>query len=573
MNPPPCRRFLPGLLLLTLASFARAAEPSPRDEVLRLVPDDMGLCFVVQDLRSHADALAGSPFLEHFRQSALGQALQGSHEAAKLQELDKHLRKDLGVDWDRLRDDIFGDAVALAYRPGPPGQPGAEQELFVLRARDARLLAELLDRMNQVQKERKELTALEARDCDGQTYYRRVERGHESFYFLHGPVLVFSSKEEALRQAIDRDRRPTEGEPELARQLRLLGADRRLAALWINPRAFDGDMEKKAAASPKPSEAAFARGFLACWKALDGIALTFDVDRDAGLSLALRARPQDLPAAARRLFAAAAGPSELWERFPADAFLAAAARLDAAALFDLGADFLTPEDRAAQVSALQGRLGAPLDKDAVQDILPNIGPDVGLCVGPPPAGDAAWFPQVLFALRVRPGAQAPPVDEALLSALNSYALVAVAGYNTTHPDRLSLKQVSQGGVAVKFFANEHLPPGLRPAYALKDGYLVLASAPEVIERFGAAAPRPPAAEAPLLRVSGKALRSYLEDRREPLIQAAAEKNQISRTEAERRLNGLLLVLELFDRVEVSQRPAAGQLLLSVRLQPAWSLRK
>ncbi|HJT76905.1 MAG TPA: hypothetical protein VJ739_06845, partial [Gemmataceae bacterium] len=187
------------------------------------------------------------------------------------------------------------------------------------------------------------------------------------------------------------------------------------------------------------------------------------------------------------------------------------------------------------------------------------------------AGDAAWLPQGLLAVRLRPGPKAPPVDEALLSALNSYALVAVAGYNATHPDRLSLKQTTQDGVAVKFFANEHLPPGLRPAYALKDGYLLLATGPEWIARFGAAAPRPGADGVPLARLSLKDLRRYLEDRRGPLAGAIADKNQISRAEAERRLDGLLLVLPLFDRVEVRARPAAGQLDLSLRLRPAWPL--
>jgi hypothetical protein len=572
MNVRACRILLLALLLSALATLARAAEPGARDEALRLVPDDVGLCFVVQDLRGHAAALADSPFLEHFRRSPLGQALRESRETAKLLELEKRLRQDLHLDWAQLRDDIFGDAVVMAYRPGPPGQPEAEMDLFVLRARDGRLLADLLDRLNRVQKERKELKALETREYDEQTYYRRVERDHESFYFLRGPLLALSSKEAVLRQAIDRDRHPAEGEPALARQLRRLASDGRLAALWINPRAFDAEMERKAATSPKPSEAAFTRAFLVYWKALDGIALSFDLDTDAALALTLRARVQDLPAAARHFFATAAEPSDLWERFPPSALLATAARLDVAALFELAGDFLAKNDRAALVSALQGRLGAPLDKDAVQDILPNIGPDVGLCVAAPPAGDAAWFPQVLFAVRVRPGPQRPPVDEALLSALNSFALVAVAGYNATHPDRLSLKHVTEDGVAVKFFAHEHLPPGLRPAYALKDGYLLLASAPEVIGRFGAAAPRP-AAGVPLLRLSAKELCRYLADHREPLAQASAETNQISRAEAERRLNGLLDVLQLFDQVEVRRQPAERQLLLALRLQPAWPLRR
>ena len=61
--PPPIMRWKSGILLLlssvfVLAAPARAAEPA--NELLRLVPEDVGLCLVIQDLRSHsADLLAG----------------------------------------------------------------------------------------------------------------------------------------------------------------------------------------------------------------------------------------------------------------------------------------------------------------------------------------------------------------------------------------------------------------------------------------------------------------------------------------------------------------------------------
>jgi hypothetical protein len=570
MNP---RRPLAALLLLLVPTVASAA--TPRDEALRLVPEDVGFCLVLQDLRDHAQALTDSPFVQQFQASPLGIALYHSPEARKLRAVEDQFRKDLQVDWTRLRDDVFGDAIVIAYRPGPPGaMTKQDQDLIVVHARDPKLLADLVERINRMQQAHKEVTEFEPRTYQGQTYYRRVDHGHENFYFLHGSLLAVSSQEAMLRQVIDLDRQAGTGEPFVARQLRQLGAERRLAALWVNPRAFEAEMERKASTA-KEQEAVVTRAFLAYWKGVEGVALSFDLQRDAEVSLALRARPDQLPPGARHFFAGLARPSELWERFPDDALLAAAGRLDAPALVSVLGTFLTAEDRQGMLQALQGGLGAVVDKDVVRDILPNVGPDCGLCVTAPTAGGRAWLPNVLFAVRVRPGDRGAGVDQALFTAVKFYASLWVVDYNSHHKDQTSVKTEQQEQVEVKYLANEQFPLGVSPALALKDGYLLFASSPEVVRRFGVVRPAgtAEAEEFPLLRLSLKDLRQYLQERREMLAQATAEKNQISREEADRRLTGLLLGLQLFDRLEVTQRPAAGQVTLTLRLQPAKPFRK
>jgi hypothetical protein len=564
------------LLLLAASLFLPSpAFATPRDEVLRLVPEDVGFCLVVQDLRDHVDALTGSPFAEQFDQSPLGVAVRGAKEAEKLRAFEKEFQKALGIDWARLRDDVFGDTVVLAYRPGPPGQPKQDQDLVLVRARDAKLLADLIDRLNTVQKDRNEVKELAERRYKGRTYYRRVESEKENFYYLHGPVLAVSSKEEMLQAAIDLDRQAGDKEPAVARELRLLGADRRLAALWINPRAFDADMEQRAAAAKGP-EGAARQAFLPYWKSTDCIVLSADFQKDVELVLAVRARTDALPAAGKRLFSAAGRRSELWDHFPDDALLAAAGRVDAAALLDVLGDFLTAEDRDAMLSRLQGSLGAVLDNQDVKDVVPDLGPDWGVCLTAPPAGGKEWFPRVLVALRVQPGGKTPPADRALLSAVDSLATWLRIGYNLQHKDQIAARTVTQDKAEIKYLVSDQcFPPGVSPAYALRDGYLVLASSPEVIRGFGSTAGSSPATtdDFPLLRMSLKDLRRYVQDRREPLAVAAAEKNQIPRDEADRRLSNLLLGLEFLDRFEVRQRTAPGQVTLTLRVQTAKPLRK
>ncbi|MCL6441829.1 MAG: hypothetical protein K6T27_10110, partial [Thermoleophilum sp.] len=116
------RRWTAGALLvgLLLPGVARSA---PADEVLRLVPDDVAFCLLVQDLRGHFAAMRESPLGERFLGSKLGQLLREAPEMRRLAEVRRLFREHLQVDLAELRDDILGDAVALAYRPGPPGRP------------------------------------------------------------------------------------------------------------------------------------------------------------------------------------------------------------------------------------------------------------------------------------------------------------------------------------------------------------------------------------------------------------------------------------------------------------------
>jgi hypothetical protein len=550
---------------LTAAVLPAAARAAPRDELLRLVPDDVAFCLVVQELRQHAQALAASPFAEAFRKSPFAAALKDSPEFKKLELLNADLRKQLGRDTASIADKLLGDAFVLAYRPNPPGKTNQDQGLFLLRAQDGTILADFVERLNRVQKESGDLKELEERRHSGATYFRRSERKGDNFYYVRGPVLAFSSQEDMVRQAIERDRKEGPADPLVAKQLRLLGAERALAGLWINPRAFDAEMESKRQQA-QGAEEVVQRAFLRYWKALDGIGLTLALEKDAKLTLTLRGRGDDLPPAARRLLTEAARPSEVWERLPEDALLAITGRLDLEALLGVLADFQTKEARAAMTEALERGFGAPSGKEFVKEVLPALGPDYGLCVLAPAAGDKNLVPQALLAVRLRSDKGA---DEAVLAAVDFYARLAALTYRG-QGKAVSLKTLRQDKIEIKYLAGEDaFPAGVQPAYALKDGYLVLATSPEVLRRFGAAKG---SGNAPLLRLSAKALDRYLTERREELVPVLAEKHNLSRDEAGRRLDGLMTGLRLLERVEISQSSEAGRLSLTVRIQTAQALK-
>jgi hypothetical protein len=561
------------LMLLT----APVSAATPRDELLRFVPEDAGFCLVIDDLRGHWAQLLESPFGQQFRKSAIGAALANDSSWKKLTKQREHLERLLGVSWAKLRDDILGDAVVLAFSPGPPDKPNQDQGLILVQSRDPEALAKLVDRVNKLQKQSGELKEVEAREHNGRRYYYRVEAKGANYYYLSGPILAVSSQETMLRRALDREgRAKADKEPPVAKELRLLlGKERRLASLWINPRAFDDAIAAKAKKA-KDSEAAVLKHFLSYWKALDGVALAARISEDFEGTLAVRGKFARLPEGARRVLSEAAKPSELWRRFPDNALLAAAGCIHAAAFEQMLAGFLTPEARATLHEALDRNLGAVLDKDIVKEVLPNLGPDVGLCIMAPEPGAKTWVPQAVFAVRVRPGDKPPFVDKAVFSAVDAFAKLAVIEFNGKHKDqKMSLKTVMQDKVEVKYLqGDKRFPAGLQPAYALKDGYLVLASAPEAIRRFVVVSDAPSlGSEVPLVRVSLKELRRYVQEHKKPLTDFMADQNKSRPEEADKLLDGLLLGLQFFDRLELSQRCARGQVTLTLRVRTAQPLKK
>jgi hypothetical protein len=557
---------------------------------LRLVPPDTAFCFVVSDLRGHADKLFQSAWFKQFQKSPLWQLIAESPDVKKLDHvLIRELPQNLQVSWPRLRDDILGDAVVFAYRPGGAGS--AERGLFLLWARDGQLLAALVKRVNQVQLESGEVKSVRPLSYQGKTYFERVEpkgaslypltnpmgmlpmtvpvpvMGH-TFYYVDGHLLAFSNERERLLQVLDRLAGP-EASKETALMVALLraGANQALAALWVNPRAFDADLERQAARA-HAEEAQGLSTFRRYWQALDSFVVSADVTPDPEVRLSIQGRKEALPAAAQKLLTTASEASDLWRRFPADAIFAVAVRIDSVALKDVVAAFLTPAARKQSSMVIQQTLGAALGMNLTKDVLPQVGPDLGFCIAAPT--DKTSIPLVVTALRIRPGNQANPVDGALLKALRFFAGLAIFEYNRQSGDHLRLDTVMQGKVEVTYLAgSSKMPAGFKPALALKGGYLVAASTPDAIARFRSdAAATTQTTQNPLLRLSVSQLAGFLRTQREPIANFLAAQNHTSRQSVAQTLDSVIQTLALFDSLEIAQRPGRGQVLLTMKLQTA-----
>jgi hypothetical protein len=579
--------WIAGVLSAALVWPAPVRARPPRDELLRLVPENPGFCFVLQDLRGHAKAFLDSAFAEQFSQSPFGVVLRNAPETRKLFDTAKFFQDRLQIDLRQLRDDILGDAVVLAFWPAPPGKPEQEQGLILVRAHDAEALSKLVDRFRALFQETANRTAPEVRKHNGEVYCAWDDGKRVTFSYVHGEVLAVSHQENLVQQVIDLDRRASAtGEPALTAKFRRLGADKALAALLVNPRAFEPEIDQKAAQA-EGVEGAVRRTLLAYWKALDGLAVFASVQKaDLDLGLAFLIRDEYLPEPARQLLARGARPSELWDYFPPNALLTVAGRIDVVGLTAIVCQFVPDPVRKVARDVVDRYIRNSLGRDVPAEVLPYLGPDWGFCVtvrgadrdGNGTSRDAKkWAPDVVGAVRIQPDGREPALDRTLFNTLNGLALMAVFAYNNVHADQLSLQSVMQGRVEVRYVSNDKgLPAGVQPAFALKDGYLVVASSPAALRLFQKAATgsslTAAGSEVPWIRLSLDEVRRFLKSRSEALAALIAEKDQVSQEEATRRLNELLGAIQLFDRLEVSQRSAPGQLTLLLRIRTAQPMR-
>jgi len=340
-----------------------------------------------------------------------------------------------------------------------------------------------------------------------------------------------------------------------------------LAALWINPRMLDAELEAKAKQAEGP-DAAVLKHLLVYWKALDGIVLTLRAQPDVEVSMALRARAEKLPASWRRLIDEAARPSALWGLFPEKPLLAVVGRLDAKALTESATEFMTPEARKGFTEAVSRVFSAPLGMDLFEEVLPHLGPEWGAYVGAPVRGEE--IPRVILALQVQPGPKDAPVDQALIKGMQFGATLAALSYNSSHADQIRLKSVKQGDVEVKYLSGDKaFPKGLQPAFALKAGYLVVASSPDSVRAFATAPaePKKTLGEKPLLRMTLTEWAKILKAQREPWLQAMTADGKLSRAAAEQLADGLMLVMGQFEHLEVNQQIQKGQVAWTLRLRP------
>jgi hypothetical protein len=549
--------------ILVLWCTPIAAIASPRDELLRAVPDDYTFCVVVQNLRDEGKN-GGNSFLQRLAESPLFKQLQQAPEAQKVQQVVTTLLTELGITPEQLRDDILGDAFVFAYRKGPPGQPEKEDGLILLHARDEKLLGRLVNRINELQTKSGELKGVESVDSKGHRYFKRVkavETEPADYYALVDHKLVYSGSETLLTTTLAGLARQEKGEPAILRRMKALGADAAPVACLINPRAFDADLADSAKKG-KGSDAAFVREFASYWKAVDGLGLSINFSPSFEVSLAVNARKKDLPKAANKFFTEASKRSPLWDRVPDDALFAMVGRVDVESLAAMLGAFLTDEDRAKVMEGIGDATRPFLESDDLGPLFRGLGPDVGFWVMPPDSSEKTWCPQAILAVKVADSPEGKQAEQAALKGLDFLSRLACMSQKglRVHTER-------QGSVNVQYLTHTMaFPPGFRPGFASKDGYLLVAGSPRTIAGFRApTGSAVDADEVPIIRISMSACAKYLRAHRRELVDFIAKAKGQEAAGLDQQLDAVLPILESLDRIELVQRTAADRATLILRL--------
>ena len=552
------------LLSLALVALPVSAVAAPRDDLLRVVPDDYTFCVVVQNLRDQAKA-GDSSFLPALAKSPIFKLLQQTPEAQKVQHVVETILKDLGITEAQLRDDLLGDALVFAYRKGPPGQPDAEDGVILLHARDEKLLARLVDRINEIQTQAGELKAVEPVEGKPGKYFRRVkavEGESADYYALQGHRLIFSVKEKLLTSMLAGLAEAGDGEPLIAKRMKRLGVNEVPVACLINPRGFDADLTQSAK-SGKGSEQAFLKEFAGYWKAVDGLALSLNFQPNLEIGLSLNVRKQDLPKAAVAFFTEAAKRSPLWDKIPEDALFAAVGRIHPESLAMMLGSFLSEPDRKKVMDSI-GDVSRPfLESDDFAPLLKGIGPDIGFWITAPSPADKTWCPQGMLAVRVGKGPEGEQAQQAAIKGLDFLARLACLSNKG-----LRIHTEKQGPVTVQSLSHPTaFPPGFKPAFAAKGGYILAANSPQTIAGFD-----PPrgdatqAAEVPLIRISVSAWRTYLKQHRTEIGKFLATAKGLDPATFDAQLEAVLPILEGLDRVELVQRSGPDRVMFLLRIQ-------
>jgi hypothetical protein len=457
-------------LLIALASLpSSAAEPArPADPLLELVPADCAAVLTVEDLRDHWNSPAVSRLVANVRAFPFVEAWLDSETFHHFEQSREQIETFLGVTLEQFRDDILGDAFVLALRFDPLARPfgafGQPRGLLLVKPRDPRILAQLIDAFNRAQQDSGELLRVDSRRRGDIAYNVREfppDSGRPDEFYVDAldGIFAVSNSESLLHSIIDSKtterahraggtadptKRPekTAGasgsiQPTLLGLSRFRAVQRRLPAkalakLFIDPRA----KQMAPFFGPRTDDDRALAFLERQLTAVDyaGAALTI---QESGATVHV-VEAFDAPKLDPSIQHWAAHPSSsptADHPIPPSAIGLLSASIDLSAIHDLVTSVIAVRDRSKLEKFETVLTGLFLGQDVVRRILPALGPKVVAYLDAPaddpkPAPDRAddfLFPLVaIVELGREPAPAQPSVAAALENALRTFfALMAL----------------------------------------------------------------------------------------------------------------------------------------------------
>ena len=543
--------FLAAVTLLT-AVWHQAAQA---DDLLKLVDGNAAACLHVRGLTGNIKKIEGSAFADRLRSADLYRKWLASPEYQQLLSAGAMVSSVSGSPVRQTIESLFGRefVVSLSLTTG-----AAPSGALIIKA-DGATVESLLAGWDRIDKQDRT-----KRESNGTSYFASRNAGSpnslQTFYVILDDALAFSHDESQIKRIIELSVEKNSRES-LAGNADFEPATWRrdkseVVSVFVNPRAFDSLLQAGGDVPP------FARS---AWKRCRWLTLRGLFENDKlQFQLIADYDSQAAPEWWRNQVGVQAERKLPLDQVPASAVVAMSGHVAAGSIRDLlksaaGDDDSMPKDVRQVRRVLAGLL---LGADPLDDLLPMLGPRWLFFSVPREPAESVTFPlDGLVAIELQLGGTKTQqeqtkagLENALKAGLNALAAV----HNAKTSGEISVLKQRAGVESTIHWAE---PVTLfRPAFAVTDRHLVLATTPEICGTFVASEAQASRGETPraesredslasnnqLVVANSAEARKLLETHSDWFIRRAKRDN-ISKEEAARRLAELKDALGLIDR--------------------------
>ena len=519
---------------------------------------------VIRDLRGHFQQLTESPFLEWVEQSAFAKRFAKPKQMAAFRGAIDYLAGQLKTTPRQLLDDILGDAIVFAYQS--EGDDTKESGVILVHARNMELLSNLVERINQLQRESGELLDIIEAKHGNAVYFIRVKPDQvREYYYIHGPLFAFSGQQSAIHAVIDRG---TATDSTIYENLKQLGIEESFSVLWFNPRQFDQQFAQAIDQSKEQNDRNAQLQFQKIWQATSGLALTLDFGLGIDAQLVAQVNESELPAEWRALLFPAERGHSLWATVPEDAILAIGGRINLPDLLAALRSISSDADRKQLDETIRRDFGAIVGKSKLDPLLAGIGPSWLLWVAPPVGTN--WVPTAQASVELQ-GSDTEMVERSLKQSIDFGLQLLRVQHNRDHDIQIDIDSTRINDVLVQYLDTSLFPNGFRPGYAFIAHHLVISSNSETVAAFEPSATN--LTTDCVIRFSPEYLRQYLVKHDKLLSNMIAKAEGREAATVQQELEDISIVLELFRTVEVSYKAKENRIVLSVHVECIKPLKK